>query len=52
MEVSEKTYQILLEIMDRLEQPNDTSQAGILDLRQFFTEFDAKQFQPNVETEN
>lgn len=49
MEVSEKTYQILLEIIDRLEQPIDASQAGILDLRQFFTEFDAKQFQPIVE---
>ena len=48
MEVSEETCQKLLKIIDRLGQPIDTEQAGILNIQQFYFKFDAKHSMENV----
>lgn len=42
MKVNEETYQKILKIIDRLSAPIDTSRAGILELPQYYFEFNPK----------
>lgn len=48
-ELNDEIYQKILEILDRLGQPTDTSQAGILELPEYVIEFGTQHSQENVE---